>query len=193
MSTLRLYNTLTRALDAFAPADPQNVGVYGCGPTVYRPPHIGNFRTFLFNDLLHRYLEWKGFSVTFVMNLTDVEDKIINEAAMTSQKIDGVTEPMIKAFFADLDTLNILPADVYPRATEHVKAMVDLVQQLVDRGHAYVSGDSVYFDISSFPQYGALSRINNADIRSGAGLSTRVGGIDADEYEKADARDFVLW
>jgi cysteinyl-tRNA synthetase len=193
MSTLRLYNTLTRSLDEFAPADPNNVGVYGCGPTVYRPPHIGNFRTFLFNDLLHRYLEWKGFRVTFVMNLTDVEDKIINEAAMTSQKIDGVTEPMIAAFFADLKTLNILPADVYPRATDHVNAMVDLVQQLVDRGHAYVSGDSVYFDISSFPQYGALSRINNADIRSGAGLSTRAGGIDADEYEKADARDFVLW
>jgi cysteinyl-tRNA synthetase len=190
---LRLYNTLTRSLDDFVPADPQNVGVYGCGPTVYRPPHIGNFRTFLFNDLLHRYLEWKGFGVRFVMNLTDVEDKIINEAATTSQKIEGVTEPMIAAFFADLKTLNILPADVYPRATTHVTEMVDLVQALMDRGHAYVSGDSVYFDISSFPQYGALSRIPKDDIRAGAGLATRAGGIDADEYEKSDARDFVLW
>ena len=193
MSTLRLYNTLTRNLDPFEPADPQKVGVYGCGPTVYRPPHIGNFRTFLFNDLLHRYLEWKGFGVTFVMNLTDVEDKIINEAAMTHQKIGGVTAPMIDAFFADLDTLNIMPADVFPRATDYVDGMVDLVAQLVQRGHAYVAGDSVYFDISSFPQYGALSRIASAEIRSGAGLSTRAGGIDADEYEKADARDFVLW
>lgn len=193
MSTLRLYNTLTRSLDEFVPADPARVGVYGCGPTVYRPPHIGNFRTFLFNDLLHRYLEWKGFGVTFVMNLTDVEDKIINEAAMTSQNIGQVTEPMIAAFFADLGTLNILPADAYPRATAHVPEMVDLVHELVRRGYAYVSGDSVYFDISSFPAYGALSRITNADIRSGAGLATRAGGIDADEYEKSDARDFVLW
>ncbi len=193
MTMLRLYNTLTRSLVDFAPADPQNVGVYGCGPTVYRPPHIGNFRTFLFNDLLHRYLEWKGFGVRFVMNLTDVEDKIINEAATTSRTIDQVTEPMIAAFFADLDTLNIRPADVYPRATTHITEMIDLVQQLMERGHAYVSGDSVYFDISSFPQYGALSRIPATEIRSGAGLATRAGGIDADEYEKADARDFVLW
>jgi cysteinyl-tRNA synthetase len=193
MSSLRLYNTLTRSLDEFVAPDPRRVGVYGCGPTVYRPPHIGNFRTFLFNDLLHRYLEWKGFGVTFVMNLTDVEDKIINEAAMTSRTIGEVTGPMTEAFFADLATLNILPADVFPRATAHITGMVDLVQQLVDRGHAYVSGDSVYFDISSFPAYGALSRIVSTDIRSGAGLAARDGGIDADEYEKADARDFVLW
>ncbi|MEO5509469.1 MAG: cysteine--tRNA ligase [Longimicrobiales bacterium] len=191
--TLRLYNTLTRSLDEFTPADPQNVGVYGCGPTVYRPPHIGNFRTFLFNDLLHRYLEWKGFGVNFVMNLTDVEDKIINEAALTGRTIDGVTGPMIEAFFADLKTLDIQPADLYPRATTHVTEMVDLVQRLMDRGHAYVAGDSVYFDISSFPAYGALARIAGSEIRAGAGLATRQGGIDADEYEKADARDFVLW
>ena len=193
MSALRLYNTLSRSLEEFKPKDPARVGVYGCGPTVYRPPHIGNFRTFLFNDLLHRYLEWKGFGVTFVMNLTDVEDKIINEAAGLGVSIDGVTTPMTTAFFDDLKTLNSLPADVYPRATEHVPEMVALVQQLVKRGHAYVAGDSVYFDISSFPEYGRLSRIAAADIRAGAGLATRAGGIDADEYDKADARDFVLW
>jgi cysteinyl-tRNA synthetase len=193
MTPLRLYNTLTRALDEFTPPDPGAVGVYGCGPTVYRPPHIGNFRTFLFNDLLHRYLEWKGFTVTFVMNLTDVEDKIINEAAGSGRSIDAVTAPMIDAFFDDLKTLNIRPADSYPRATAHIGQMVDLVQQLMDRGHAYVAGGSVYFDISSFPAYGALSRIANTDNLAGAGLATRAGGIDADEYEKADARDFVLW
>ena len=193
MSTLRLYNTLTRSLDDFAPIDPQNVGVYGCGPTVYRPPHIGNFRTFLFNDLLHRYLEWKGYGVTFVMNLTDVEDKIINEAAMYDRTIEQITSPMIDAFFTDLKTLGIQPADEYPRATAHVDQMITLVQQLIERGHAYVAGDSVYFDISSFPSYGRLSRIDATDIRAGAGLATRAGGIDADEYEKSDARDFVLW
>jgi cysteinyl-tRNA synthetase len=192
--TIRFHNTLSRAVEEFAPIDPPRVGIYACGPTVYRPPHIGNFRTFVFNDLLHRYLEWKGFDVTFVMNLTDVEDKIIAEAAATGQAIDGVTKPMTAAFFADLETLAIRPADVYPRATEHIGEMVDLIRDLIDRGYAYEAGDgSVYFDISSFPTYGRLARIETQDIRTGAGLASRTGGIDADEYEKDDARDFALW
>jgi cysteinyl-tRNA synthetase len=191
---LRFYNTMTRQLEEFIPIDPARVGVYACGPTVYRPPHIGNFRTFVFNDLLHRYLEWKGFGVTFVMNLTDVEDKIINEAAGRGVQIEAVTAPMAEAFFADLSTLAVLPADVYPRATEHIDDMIDIIDRLVSRGHAYRAPDgSVYFDISSFPSYGRLARIDAQSIRSGAGLSTRDGGIDADEYEKADARDFALW
>src|SRR5512134_413159 len=123
--TLRLYNTLTRSLDEFHPIIDGRVGVYACGPTVYRPPHVGNFRTFVFNDLLHRYLEWKGFDVKFVMNLTDVEDKIILEAASSGKRIGDVTAPMIDAFEADLRSLNVLTADVYPRATEHIGAMVD--------------------------------------------------------------------
>jgi cysteinyl-tRNA synthetase len=192
--TIRFHNTLSRAVEEFAPIDPPHVGIYACGPTVYRPPHIGNFRTFVFNDLLHRYLEWKGFDVTFVMNLTDVEDKIIAEAAATGQAIGGVTRPMTDAFFADLDTLGIRPADVYPRATEHIGEMVDLIRDLIDRGHAYQAGDgSVYFDISSFPAYGRLARIEARSNRTGAGLAARAGGIDADEYEKDDARDFALW
>jgi cysteinyl-tRNA synthetase len=191
---LRFYNTLTRELDVFTPIQPSRVDVYACGPTVYRAPHIGNFRTFVFNDLLHRYLEWKGFGVTFVMNLTDVEDKIIAEAAGRTGSIADVTAPMMDAFFADLATLGIRPADAYPRATEHIDEMVDLIRRLIDRGHAYVAPDgSVYFDISSFPAYGRLSRIEPGTIRAGAGLATRAGGIDADEYEKADARDFALW
>ena len=191
--TLRLYNTLTRSLDEFRPIAEGRVGVYACGPTVYRPPHVGNFRTFLFNDLLHRYLEWKGLAVTFVMNLTDVEDKIITEAASTGVPIADVTAPVTAAFEADLRTLNVRPVDVYPRATEHIPAMVSLVGRLLERGHAYRQGGTVYFDISSFPQYGKLARIEADDIRAGAGLATRAGGIDADEYEKADARDFALW
>ena len=190
---LRFYNTLTRELETFTPGS-EVVGIYACGPTVYRPPHIGNFRTFVFNDLLHRYLEWKGQRVKFVMNLTDVEDKIILEAAGQGAAIDAVTAPMIDAFFADLQTLGVQPADVNPRATEHITHMVELIETLVQRGHAYTTDDgSVYFDISSFPRYGRLARIETQAIRAGAGLATRAGGIDADEYDKADARDFALW
>jgi cysteinyl-tRNA synthetase len=191
---IRFYNTLTRRRDEFRPVDPPRVGVYACGPTVYRPPHIGNFRTFVFNDLVHRFLEWKGYDVTFVMNLTDVEDKIIAEAAQLGVPIQDVTQPMEQAFFADLETLGIRPADVYPRATEHIDEMIDIIRRLTDNGHAYTTPDgSVYFDISSFDRYGRLARIEAATIRAGAGLATRAGGIDADEYEKADARDFALW
>jgi cysteinyl-tRNA synthetase len=190
---LRFYNTISRSLEEFRPADPRRVSVYACGPTVYRPPHIGNFRTFVFNDLLHRYLEWKGFGVRFVMNLTDVEDKIIDEAARTGSRIDDVTAPVTAAFFGDLETLGIRPADAYPRATRHIDQMVELVRRLLERGHAYEAGGSVYFDISSFPAYGRLARIDFGEIRAGAGLAARSTRVDADEYEKGDARDFVLW
>jgi cysteinyl-tRNA synthetase len=191
---LQVTNTLTRRLETFTPISAPRVGVYACGPTIYRPPHIGNFRTFVFNDLLHRYLEWKGFDVTYVMNLTDVEDKIINEAAANGTSIDDVTAPMAEAFFTDLATLGVRPADLYPRATHHIQEMIDIISSLMQRGHAYAAGDgSIYFDISSFPEYGKLARIEASTIRSGAGLATRAGGIDADEYEKADARDFALW
>jgi cysteinyl-tRNA synthetase len=192
--TIRFYNTLSRSLDEFRPIAPPHVGVYACGPTVYRPPHIGNFRTFVFNDLVHRYLEWKGFDVTFVMNLTDVEDKIIAEADRRGVTIREVTAPMETAFFADLDTLGIRPADAWPRATEHIDEMTGIIRRLIENGHAYTTPDgSVYFDISSFATYGRLARIEAATIRTGAGRAARTGGIDADEYEKADARDFALW
>jgi cysteinyl-tRNA synthetase len=192
--TVRFHNTMSRSLEDFEPLEQARVGIYACGPTVYLPPHIGNFRTFVFNDLLHRYLEWKGFDVTFVMNLTDVEDKIIAGAADRGVSIGDVTTPMIAAFFADLERLGVRPADSYPRATEHIDEMVDIIRRLLENGHAYRTADgSIYFDISSFPEYGRLGRIDTGAIRTGAGLSTRAGGIDADEYEKADARDFALW
>ena len=192
--TLRFYNTLTRKLDDFEPLDKKHVGVYACGPTVYKPPHIGNYRTFVFNDLLHRYLEWKGYDVKFVMNLTDVEDKIIDAAHQEGCSIGDITAPMAEAFLKDLDALSIRRADVYPRATDNIQQMIDLIAKLIERGHAYVSDGSVYFAIQSFPPYGKLSRIEVQDVRSGAGLSQRDrGAIDADEYEKEDARDFALW
>jgi len=190
---LRFFNTLTRRLELFEPITPGRVHVYACGPTVYRPPHIGNFRTFIFNDVLHRYLEWKGFDVRFVMNLTDVEDKIIVAADRAGLGIGDITGPQIDAFFADLERVGILPADLYPRATAFMPEMITLVEKLVERGHAYVQEGSVYFDISSFPQYGRLARLDLVATRAGAGLAARGAAIDADEYEKEDARDFALW
>jgi cysteinyl-tRNA synthetase len=190
---LKFYNTLTRSLDEFEPLDARKVRMYACGPTVYRLPHVGNYRTFVFNDVLHRYLEWKGFDVRFVMNLTDVEDKIIDDAVARNIPIGQVTAPVSDAFFRDLGTLGIRMADEYPRATKYIDDMTRLIERLFENGHAYIANGSVYFDISSFPQYGKLSRIDLVDVRSGAGLAERAGGIDADEYEKNDARDFVLW
>src|SRR5688572_17121888 len=191
---LRFFNTLTRKVEDFQPVDGNRVGVYACGPTVYRPPHVGNYRTFIFNDLLHRYLEWKGFDVKFVMNLTDVEDKIIAAAHEQGVLIQEVTAPVTEAFLSDLASLAIRPVDVHPRATEKIPEMIDIIAKLIERGHAYESDGSVYFAIGSFPSYGKLSRIELEDVRSGAGLQTRErGGIDADEYEKEDARDFALW
>lgn len=192
--SLHFYNTLTRKVEEFAPVNGKQVGVYACGPTVYRPPHVGNFRTFIFNDLLHRYLEWKGFDVKFVMNLTDVEDKIIDAAFEAKSGIDDVTAPTIEAFMKDLNTLAIRPADTYPRATAKIDSMIAIIGKLIERGHAYVKDGSVYFAIASFPGYGRLARIDVQDVRSGAGLSDRErGAVDADEYDKDDARDFALW
>ncbi len=191
---LQFYNTLTRQVEEFRPLHGNRVGIYACGPTVYRPPHVGNYRTFIFNDLLHRYLEWKGYEVRFVMNLTDVEDKIIEAAHEQGVHISEVTEPVTEAFFRDLRSLAIRPVDVHPRATEKIPEMIEIIARLIERGHAYESDGSVYFAIGSFPEYGKLSRIELQDVRSGAGLQTRErGGIDADEYEKEDARDFALW
>ncbi len=184
---LTFYNTLSRSLEEFRPVQEGRVGVYACGPTVYQLPHIGNYRTFLFNDLLHRYLEWKGYDVRFVMNLTDVDDKIIDRARAEGQGIHEYVAPYVDGFLGETATLGLRPADAYPRATGHIQEMTELVQRLLDRGHAYRTEDgSVFFDISSFDEYGKLSRIPLADVRSGERVA-------ADEYEKDDARDFALW
>ena len=184
---LRFYNTLTRSIEEFRPIEPGTVRMYACGPTVYQLPHIGNYRTFLFNDLLHRYLEWKGYRVKFVMNLTDVDDKTIGGALRQGVSLETFTEPVIRGFFEDLDALGVRRADVYPRATRHIDAMIELIRRLIERGHAYVAGDgSVYYDISSFAEYGKLSRVDLSQVRRGERVA-------ADEYEKGDIRDFALW
>ncbi len=184
---LRFYNTLTRSLEEFEPLEEGRVGMYACGPTVYQLPHIGNYRTFLFNDLLHRYLEWKGYEVTFVMNLTDVDDKIIDRAAQEDVSIGEYVVPYVDGFLEELEQLGVRDADVYPRATGSLDAMRDLVRRLLDNGHAYRTHDgSVFYDITSFDDYGKLSRIPLDEVRQGERVST-------DDYEKTDARDFALW
>jgi cysteinyl-tRNA synthetase len=184
--TLRLHNTLTRRIEAFRPLDEARVRIYTCGPTVYDTAHIGNFRTFLFEDILRRYLKWKGYEVVQVRNLTDVDDRTIHAAVAQGIGLRELTLPFIDAFFRDHDRLGLERAEHYPRATDYVPQMVEMVQRLVERGLAYEADGSVYFDISEFPAYGELAQLDRASQREG-----RETGDAA--YDKGDARDFVLW
>jgi cysteinyl-tRNA synthetase len=184
---LRFHNTLTRSVDAFESLRPGEVGLYTCGPTVYDFAHIGNFRTYLWEDLLRRHLEFRGFKVTQVMNLTDVDDKTIAGALRTGVSLDEYTARYIDAFFEDLDSLGIQRAATYPRATRHVPEMVALVERLRERGLLYESHGSIYFRIDGFPPYGRLSRL---DPGSADACQAR---IDADEYDKDNPRDFAVW
>ncbi len=184
----RLFDTLTRTERDVVPLEPGHVRLYTCGPTVWNRAHIGNFRTFLFEDVLRRTLEQRFNRVTQVMNLTDVDDRLITNATARHHTLDEETAPWIAGFFADLDTLGIRRAHHYPRATEFVPQMVDLVEQLDDKGMTYRSDGSVYFHIADFAPYGRLSGAAGRELRAGAG-----GRVDADDYDKEDARDFALW
>ena len=183
---MRLHNTLSGQVEEFKPIEVGHVRMYTCGPTVHDYAHIGNFRTFLFEDLLRRVLLQQGYRVTQVMNLTDVEDRIIKKAAEHGQTIDEFTEKYIEAFFEDLDTLRIERAEHYPRATEHIFEMVSLIDLLNEKGHTYVTDGSTYFRIASFPRYGELAHLDHAGLKAGA-------RVDVDDYGKDDPRDFVLW
>jgi cysteinyl-tRNA synthetase len=185
---MRLHDTMTRSLRAVEPIESGHLRLYTCGPTVYARAHIGNFRTFLFEDVLRRWLERRHPRVTHVMNLTDVEDKIIRNAKAAGHDLDSETSPWIDAFFEDLDTLNIRRAHHYPRATAYIEEMVALVERLDAAEVTYRSDGSVYFHITAFPQYGRLSGVRADGLVAGAG-----GRVDADEYDKEDARDFALW
>ncbi|HEY9382634.1 MAG TPA: cysteine--tRNA ligase [Gemmatimonadales bacterium] len=186
---LVLYNTLTRRVDPFEPVAPPRVTLYSCGPTVWNYAHIGNFRTFLFADLLRRWLEASGFAVYHIMNLTDVDDRIIKEAGKQGLTVDQLVTPFIKAFFEDRDYLRIKPATEYPRATEYIGAMIKLVEGLLANGTAYKGEDgSVYYSIAKFAAYGRLSQLERRQLKAGAS-----GRISSDEYDKDNARDFVLW
>jgi cysteinyl-tRNA synthetase len=183
---LRFYNTLTRKLETFVPLDKDHVRFYGCGPTVYDRAHIGNLRTFTFVDVLRRTLKLLGYAVTQVVNLTDVDDKTIRGANQAGVSLRDYTDRYIEAFHADLESLRVEPAEHYPRATDYIPQMVELVQRLEANGHTYRSDGSVYYRISTFPGYGSFS---------GTSLEGNIAGarVDADEYEKEDVRDFVLW
>jgi len=186
MAEILFHNTLTGRTEPFVPLVPDEVKIYTCGPTVYDFAHIGNFRTFVFQDVLRRFLRARGFRINQVMNLTDVDDRIIERAAAAAIGIREYTEKYIQAFLDDRRALNLEPPEHIVRATDHIGDMVRLIQILAEKGFTYTSEGSIYFRIAKFPAYGKLSRINMSGIQAG----TRV---DVDRYDKADARDFALW
>lgn len=183
---LRFYNTLSQQVEEFAPADGKTVRMYTCGPTVWNYVHIGNLRTFTAQDILRRWLKYRGYTLRHVMNITDVDDRIIQQAAAAKQSITQYTATYIDAFFQDTEQLRIERPEVISKATDHIPEMVALIQSLASNGCTYESDGSIYFRISSFPDYGKLSHIRFDGIKAGA-------RIDADKYDKENARDFVLW
>jgi cysteinyl-tRNA synthetase len=183
---LKLTNTLTRTTDVFAPADGATVRMYACGPTVHNFAHIGNFRSYVFEDVLRRHLRSKPWKLVHVMNITDIDDKIIRKSMELGVDIKTFTAPFTAAFFEDSEKLRIQRPDIVTPATDYIPEMIQLVEQLLKSGHAYREGDSIYYRISSFPGYGRLSRLDQRELKVGA-------RIDADEYEKEQPNDFVLW
>jgi cysteinyl-tRNA synthetase len=187
MSDVRLQDTLTGETRPLVPLRDDGVRVYSCGPTVYGPAHIGNFRSFLFADLLVRHLRWRGHTVRWVMNITDVDDKIIRGAAAAGVGIAELAERYLDRFLADADALRMTRPDVLPRATEHIDEMVALIETLLERDHAYRTDDgSIFFRIASWPEYGRLAKLDPDALRVGE-------RVEADEYAKDDVRDFALW
>jgi cysteinyl-tRNA synthetase len=184
---IRLSDTLSGETRPLEPLEPGHVRIYTCGLTVYGPGHVGNFRSFLFADILVRYLRYRGLRVTWVMNITDIDDKIIRGAAATGEGIETLAERWIQRFAEDAAALRMTTPDVQPRATEHIPEIVALIRTLLERGHAYRTDDgSVFFRIASWPSYGRLARLDPDQLRVGE-------RVEADEYGKDDVRDFALW
>jgi cysteinyl-tRNA synthetase len=186
MTEIQFHNTMTGRTELFVPLVKGEVRAYTCGPTVYDFAHIGNFRTFVFQDVLRRYLKSRGFRVIQVMNLTDVDDRIIQKAAAAGVSIREYTEKYIQAYLDDRRALSLEPPEHFARATEHIDDMVQLIQRLTEKGFTYTSDGSTYFRISKFPSYGKLSKIDVAGMQTGA-------RVDMDRYDKDNARDFALW
>jgi len=186
-ASIHFFNILTRRKEAFTPLEPGKVRMYTCGPTVYDYAHIGNFRAFLFEDLLKRWLEYRSYKVTHVMNLTDVDDKTIRGSQKQQIPLEKYTEHYANAFFEDIKALNIKPADYYPKATAHIPEMMTLIKTLIQKGYAYKAPDnSIYYAIKKFKNYGKLSHIKLDELKTGARVKT-------DEYAKEEAQDFALW
>jgi cysteinyl-tRNA synthetase len=185
---LKLYNTESREKEELAPLDGRVVRMYTCGPTVYNFAHIGNFRTYVFEDLLRRTIEFFGFSIQQAMNLTDIDDKTIKGALEKKITLDAFTRPYKDAFFEDLDILGIQRVEHYPQATDYISEMITIIASLIEKGSAYKGHDgSIYFSIAKFPSYGRLSHLHLDELRAGA------GGVATDEYDKENVSDFVLW
>lgn len=183
---IRFHNTLSGKLEPFHPLTKGEVKLYTCGPTVYDYAHIGNFRAYVFEDLLKRFLVFMGYKVTHVMNITDVDDKTIKGANAEGVTLQEYTKKFTDSFFENIDTLRIARADYYPRATEHIPEMAKMIKGLLDKGYAYEKDGSVYFSIAKFPDYGRLSKINLTELKPGE-------RVESDEYEKDDVNDFALW
>lgn len=183
---LRFKNTLSGVKEEFQPIEPGKVKMYTCGPTVYYIAHIGNFRTFVFEDLLRRYLKYKGYDITHVMNITDVDDKTIRDSQKEGISLKEFTDRYTKIFFEDMDTLGVERAEIYPAATEHVDEMVVMIKALIEKGIAYEVNGDYYFKIAAFPDYGKLAKIDMEGMKAGARVAS-------DEYEKESVSDFALW
>jgi cysteinyl-tRNA synthetase len=184
--TLKLHNTLTGTKEVFEPLEAGHVGMYTCGPTVWNFAHIGNLRAFMFYDLLRRQLQTSGYRITHVMNLTDIDDRILDQAMHAGTTIADYVKPFVEAFFEDMGAMRAQPAEHYPRATEHIPEMIAMISTLLDRGFAYAADGDVYFRIESFPRYGALSHIDRSGLRAGQRVAT-------DKYDKESVSDFALW
>ncbi|MCD6480020.1 cysteine--tRNA ligase [Candidatus Bathyarchaeota archaeon] len=183
---LKLYDTLTREKRPFVPLEPGKVRMYVCGPTVYAEPHIGNFRVFVMGDIVRRWMEYRGYDVFYVMNITDIDDKTIRDSGREGVTLKEFTERYTKAFLQGLDRMNIKRATLYPKATEHIDDMIKFIEGLLKKGLAYVASDGVYYDIDKFPEYGKLSRIDLSKVR-------KTERMLADEYDKESPQDFALW
>jgi cysteinyl-tRNA synthetase len=184
--TVRLHNTLTGAKDVFASIEEGTVRMYTCGPTVWNFAHVGNLRAFLFYDLVRRHLQVSGYRMNHVMNLTDIDDRILDQAMHAGITIGEYVKPYVAAFFEDMSALRAQPAEQFPRATAHLPEMVEMISRLIDGGHAYAADGDVYFRIASFPSYGALSHLDRSGLKAGARVA-------ADKYDKESVSDFALW
>jgi cysteinyl-tRNA synthetase len=184
--TLKLHNTLTGTKDVFEPLRPGHAGMYTCGPTVWNYAHVGNLRAFLVYDLIRRHLQVSGIDVTHVLNITDIDDRILDQAMHAGVTIGDYVKPYVAAFFEDMAALRAQPATHYPRPTEHIPEMVEMITELIADENAYVADGDVYFRIASFPAYGALSHLDRAGLNAGARVAT-------DKYDKESVSDFALW
>src|SRR6202165_1274722 len=184
--TVRLHNTMTGTKEDFEPLAPGQVRMYTCGPTVWNFAHVGNLRAFLFYDLVRRHLQVSGYHLTHVMNLTDIDDRILDQAMHAGITIGEYVKPYVASFFEDMSALRAQPAEHFPRATEHIPEMVQMISKLIEEEHAYVADGDVYFRIASFPSYGALSHLDRAGRKAGARVAT-------DKYDKESVSDFALW